>query len=179
VSEPRKRPTHSNSPAATITASRAQAEWKVPTLRQGRRRAALGRGLALAGTLVAVGVVIALIVSWANDGNTTLRVAQTTPTVTLPAVKPATSAAAAAPAAKPAVRARRCDPIFGGGTPHAVTSTARDGNPAGCGEAHSVLLTALNGEGTGVGGWHCTTRPNGQTLAMCTSAGGRRIVARD
>jgi hypothetical protein len=136
--------------------------------------------LALAGTLVAVGVVIALIVSWANDGNTTLRVAETTPTVTLPAVRPATSAPpAATPAAKSTVRARSCDPIFGGGTPHAVTSTARDGDPAGCGEAHSVLLTALNGVGTGVGGWHCTTRPNGQTLAVCTSAGGRRIVARE
>jgi hypothetical protein len=165
-----------------ITASRARAEWKVPTLRQGGRRAALGRWIALAGTLVAVGAVIALIMSWANDGTTTLNVAQTTPTETLPAVKPAAPATAPAPApttARPAVRARRCDPIFGGGTPHPVTSSARDGDPVGCGEAHSVLLAALNGGATGVGGWHCTTSPNGQILAACTSTGGRRIVARD
>lgn len=176
MSEPHKRP------SPVITASRARSEWKVPTLRPGRRRAALGGWFALAGTLVAVGVVIALIVSWASDSSPTLQVARTTPTETLPAVKPAASASPAASVAsapEPKVHARRCDPIFGGGTPHPVTSSARDGDPAGCDKAHSVLLAALNRESSGVGGWQCTTRPNGQTLAVCSAAGGRRIVARD
>jgi hypothetical protein len=190
--KPTRSPERRPAEQPVITASRARATSKAPTLRPGRRRAALGRWFALAGTLVAVGVVIALIVSWANDGNTSLRVSETTPTTTTPAGSkprrapaptPAPAAAAPAPAAaapaKPSARTLRCDPIFGGGVPHAVTSSARDGDPAGCGEAHSVLLTALNGGSTSVGGWRCTTRPNGQTLAACTSAGGRRILARE
>jgi hypothetical protein len=166
-----------------IAASRARATSKAPTLRPGRGRAALGRWFALAGTLVAVGVIIALIVGWANDGGTSLRVAETTPTATTPAGSGPRTAAPAAPAAatpaKPNARTLRCDPIFGGGVPHQVTSSATDGDPVGCGEAHSVLLAALNGGDTSVGDWQCTTRPNGQTLAACTSAGGRRILARD
>lgn len=124
----------------------------------GRR---FGQWLALAGTGVAVAVVVALVVSWPNNGDQTLSIAGT------------------APAAKADVRVRGCGPIFGGGVPHRVTSSGRPAPPAGCSEAHSVLLAALNGGDTRVAGWHCARGPNARTLEVCTSAGGRRVAARN
>ena len=100
-------------------------------------------------------------------------------TAAVPAV---TEPSAAAPPAKPVVRASKCDPIIGSGTAnsgktYAVTSSAKDGDPADCGEAHSVLLSALQGGGTTIGDWTCKTNPSGSVIATCTSTGGRSIRA--
>jgi hypothetical protein len=80
------------------------------------------------------------------------------------------------------VRTSKCDPIIGSGSANSgkiydVTSTAKDGDPAGCAQAHSVLLSALQGQGTTIGGWTCKTDPGGTTVASCTSTGGRSIQA--
>jgi len=58
-----------------------------------------------------------------------------------------------------------------------VTSSAKDGGPAHCGEAHDVLLSALQGSGTTIGDWTCKTDPSGDPVASCTSTGGRSIQA--
>jgi hypothetical protein len=129
---------------------------------EGRGRG-LGRWLALVGVAIAVAVIVELVVSWPSGARTSL--SENAP-------------AAGSAAARPALRARACDPIFGGGIPHQVRSVAGAGAPVGCGAAHSVLLAALNGGGASVGGWHCVRRPNERTLEACTS-GGRRVAARD
>jgi hypothetical protein len=169
------------------TALAAKAEATEPSLRPARRRST-ARWLAVAGILAAAVVVVVLIVSGGDDDNTT--VADTTPATT-PAVTTPTAAATApagttpsavTPAAKPVVRSSNCDPIIGSGTANSgktyeVTSTAKDGDPAGCGEAHSVLLSALQGGGTTIGDWTCKTAPSGSPVASCTSTGGRTIQA--
>ena len=146
-------------------------------LSRGRFAAFLAVGALLA---VAVVVVIVVITSGGSDENATVADTATTPTT--PAATSAAPATGSAPAAAPASQARQveqCDPIFGNGVPHAVTSSARAGQTlTGCGEAHSVLLAALNGQAASVGGWNCVNRPNARTLATCTS-GGRTITARD
>jgi hypothetical protein len=156
----------------------------IGAMEPGSRGGGLGQWFALAGAVVAVGVIVALVVSWPNGGSDTLSTSQTPPMPTgeaagaaSPAPRATTPAATAG--AQPVVRVRSCEPIFGGGVPHQVTSSARRGAPAGCDEAHSVLLASLNRDSTGVGGWHCTQGPNGGTLEACTSGGGRRIAARD
>jgi hypothetical protein len=131
----------------------------------------LGQWLALLGASVAIGVVIALVVSWPDTGGRTLSISQTPPT----SPKEAASSAAAAPH----VRVRTCDPIFGGGAPHGVSTFAARAAPASCDAAHAVLLAALNRGSASVGDWHCVSRPNQRTLEACTSSGGRRIAARD
>jgi hypothetical protein len=130
--------------------------------------------------------VIVVIASGGDDDNNPT-VADTTPatiptpTATGPALT-TPAAPAAAPAAKPVVRTARCDPIIGSGTAnsgtsYAVTSSAKDGDPADCGEAHNVLLSALQGSGTTIGDWTCKTDPSGDPIASCTSTGGRSIQA--
>jgi hypothetical protein len=132
-------------------------------------------------------VALILILSGNDDDNMSVNTGSTPTAVALTpkqtSTSPAKSPPVAAPAAKPAARTASCDPIVGSGTQnsgktYAVTSSATDGNPAGCAEAHSVLLSALNGGDSTIGGWHCTTQPSGPTIASCTSAGGRRIRAR-
>jgi hypothetical protein len=125
----------------------------------------LGQWVGLAGAAVAVAVIVVLVVSWPNHEVPAANLAQTS------------APAEAATPAKGRVRVRSCGPIFGGGSPHRVTSSGTAAAPAGCGEAHSVLLSALNGGGSTVGGWHCTGAGGG-ALERCTSAGGRRIMAR-
>jgi hypothetical protein len=143
-----------------------------------------GQWFALAGAAVAVAVIVALVASWPSAGDG-LDVAPKAPMPTADAAAStgggaiAKAGSPAAATAKPVIRVRGCEPIFGGGVPHQVSSAARGASPAGCGEAHSVLLDALNGGETNIGAWHCARNPNGRTLAACTSAGGRRIVARD
>jgi hypothetical protein len=137
-----------------------------------QQRAGLGQWIALAGAAVAVAVIIALVASWPSHTHRTVGASSASDA---PA---AAEAAPAARAAEPAARVRHCDPVYGGGIPHRVTSSAGGGAPAGCGEAHSVLLGSLNGSSR-VGAWHCTRSPDRDTLEACTSAGGRRIVARD
>jgi hypothetical protein len=144
----------------------------MPAMRPGNQRGGPGQWLALAGTAVAVAVVVALLVSWPSHGSKALDIAPATPNAAAAPDSGATSA-------KPNVRVHVCDPIFGGGVAHRVTSSASDGAPAGCGMAHSVLLASLNAVDNRIGGWHCVSRPNGRTLAACTSMGGRRIVARN
>jgi hypothetical protein len=147
----------------------------MPAMRPGNQRGGLGQWLALAGTAVAVAVVVALLVSWPSHSTEALDTAPANPN----AAAGSDSGATAPPAAKPNVRVHGCDPIFGGGVAHRVASSASDGAPAGCGVAHSVLLSSLNAGNDRVGGWHCVSRPNDRTLAACTSTGGRRIVARN
>lgn len=126
-----------------------------------------------------------LISSGGDDNNSTVAAdttPATTPTVPAAAAPAVTTPAAAAPVAKPVVRTEKCDPIIGsgsanGGKTYPVTSSAKDGNPAGCGEAHSVLLSALQGSGTTVGDWTCKRNPSGSPIASCTSTGGRSIQA--
>jgi hypothetical protein len=133
--------------------------------------------------------VIVLIATGGSDNSST-SVADTTPattptatSTTAIATSPAvTSPSAAVPAAKPVVRSQSCDPIIGSGTANSgktydVTSTAKDGDPAGCSEAHSVLLSALQGQGTTIGAWTCKTNLSGSPIASCTSTGGRSIQA--
>jgi hypothetical protein len=130
--------------------------------------------LAVAGVAVAIGASVALVASWPSAGNGTPSVPRT---VSLPSAGGATPPATRS--AHGAVTIRSCAPIFGGGAPHAVTSTASGGAAAGCRKAHSVLLQALNGGGADVGEWRCARSPGGRTLEACSSAGGRRIAARD
>jgi hypothetical protein len=169
------------------TAATAKAQATGPNLRPGRRRS-YGRWVAIAGLAAAVVVVILLISSGGDDNSNNATVADTTPATTpvVPAgaaTAPAVTApSAAAPVAKPVVRAQKCDPIIGSGTANSgktydVTSTAKDGDPAGCSEAHSVLLSALQGQGTTIGAWTCKTNPSGSPIASCTSTGGRSIQA--
>jgi hypothetical protein len=144
-------------------------------------------GVLLLGAAAVVALI--LILSGSNDENTSVNTGSTptavalTPSQTSPSQPKAKAPPAAAPATKPATRTARCDPIVGSGTQnsgktYAVTSSATDGDPAGCAEAHSVLLSALNGAGNTIGNWHCTTQPSGPTIASCTSVGGRKIQAR-
>jgi hypothetical protein len=144
----------------------------MPAVGRAQRRVGPGEWIALAGAAVAVAVIIALVASWPRHTHRTVGAAEANSAPDTPAAAPAP------PAAKPAAHVRHCDPIYGGGVPHPVTSSAGRGAPAGCGEAHSVLLDSLSG-GNSVGRWHCTSGPDRGTLAACTSAGGRRIVARD
>ena len=166
------------------TAAAAKAEATAPSLRPGRSPS-YGRWAAIAGLLAAIVVVILLVTGGDDDNNT--KVADTTPAttpVTPTATAPAltTPSAAAAPTAKPVVRSENCEPIIGSGTAnsgksYAVTSSAKDGDPAACGEAHDVLLSALQGSGTTIGDWTCKTDPSGDPVASCTSTGGRSIKA--
>ena len=154
----------------------------LPAMGSDKRGAGVGQWFALAGTVVAVAVIVALVASWPSHGDRTLSVAETAPAAdaaTVAAPARAGSAPSAAPSAKRDVHVRSCGSIFGAGVPHRVMSSATAGAPAGCGEAHSVLLAALNGGGASVAGWHCARSPDGRTLEACTSAGGRRITARD
>jgi O-antigen ligase len=182
---PKPAPTPERRPAqqSVITASRAPANSTFAAWPPSRRRSALRRWLALAGTLVAVGVVIALIVSRpndSNDSNDSNRIAET-PTAATPEGATATPApAVASTPAKPEVPVRRCNPIIGlpSGRSYTVVSSARNGDSAGCGEARSVLLAALNRGDTSVGDWHCTSRPSDRIFEACTAATGRRILVR-
>ncbi|HSR22658.1 MAG TPA: hypothetical protein VLW53_03840 [Candidatus Eisenbacteria bacterium] len=185
------KPAEAKASATGKTASVAKAEATAPSLRPGRRRGRAGRVVAVIGVLVAAAVAVILLVSGGGSSSKNSSVAATTPTTiptvttppaTAPAVTTPTTAAPAVapPTGKPAVRVQRCAPIIGSGASNSgksypVTSTAKDGGPAPCGEAHSVLLAALNGASTG--GWHCTTQPSGSTIATCTSTGGRTIRA--
>jgi hypothetical protein len=135
--------------------------------------------------LAAVVVVIIVIASGGDDDNNAT-VADTTPATTPAATPPALTSPSAGtpaePAAQPVVRTEKCDPIIGSGTvnggkTYEVISSAKDGDPAACGEAHSVLLSALQGQGTTIGDWSCKTNPSGTTVATCTSTGGRSIQA--
>jgi hypothetical protein len=143
--------------------------------------------------LVLVGLVVGGILLFTggddNGKNATVATsgstAPTAPTTSAPAVTAPTTPATPPPAAapppkpKPATKGEKCDPIFEGSTPHAVTSSAKGGTaPASCTEAHSVLLTALNSKSATVGSWHCVAQPNNATLAQCKS-GGRTITAAD
>jgi hypothetical protein len=136
-------------------------------------------------------VAVVLIASGGDDNNDTT-VADTTPATT-PA-PPADTATSSTPpvttpstdpsASKQLVRTSKCDPIIGSGTANGgktyeVTSSAKDGDPAACGEAHSVLLSALQGGGTTIGRWTCKIDPAGTIVASCTSStGGRSIQAK-
>jgi hypothetical protein len=175
--------------AEAKTAAAAKAAAAAPSLRPGKRRS-YGRLAAVLGLIAAVVVVIVLIASGGDDNNnasvanTTPATTPTVPAETAPAVTAPSAAApaAAAPAAKPVVRTEKCDPIIGSGTAnsgqsYAVTSSAKDGDPAPCGEAHDTLLSALQGSGTTIGAWTCKTDPSGDPVASCTSTGGRTIVA--
>jgi hypothetical protein len=130
-------------------------------------------------------VIVVIASGGDDDNNATVADASpaTTPTPTATAPALTTPAApAATPAAKPVVRTEKCDPIVGSGTAnsgqtYAVTSSAKDGDPADCGEAHDVLLSALQGSGTTIGDWACKTDPSGDPIASCTSTGGRSIQA--
>jgi putative inorganic carbon (hco3(-)) transporter len=170
---------------SVIRASSPRAKSMVTAPPPNRRRTTLRRWLAVAGTLVAIGVALALIVSWGNDGNDgndSTRFAEAAPSAATPERAAATpvSAVPSAPA-KPEVPVRSCDPIIGhpSGSAYAVISSARDGDSAGCGEARSVLLAALNRGDASVGDWDCTNKPSDRILEACTAAGGRRIVVRN
>jgi hypothetical protein len=63
------------------------------------------------------------------------------------------------------------------GTKYAVTTFARDGNPADCAKAQSIVLSVLSGGGPTIGGWRCTIDPAGPTIATCISAEGAKIWA--
>jgi hypothetical protein len=171
--------------APVRTAVDAKAAATTPSLRPGgSRRGSIGRWLAIGALLAAVVVVIIVIASGGDDNNTTIAdtTPAKTPTATSPAVTSPSAGTPAAPAGQPAVRTEKCDPIIGSGTvnggkTYEVTSSAKDGDPADCGEAHSVLLSTLQGQGTTIGDWSCKTNPSGTTVASCTSTGGRSIQA--
>ncbi len=167
------------------TAAAAKAEATKPSLRPGRSRS-YARWAAI-GALVAAAVVASVLISSGGDDDNA-SVADTIPattpeTPTATVASPAlTTPSAAAPVAKPVVRTENCDPIIGSGTANGgrtypVTSSAKDGDPAGCGQAHDVLLSALQGSGTTIGDWACKTDPSGDPVASCTSTGGRWIQA--
>jgi hypothetical protein len=152
------------------------------------RRRGLGAPVFIGALLIAVAAVVALIMilTASDDENTTVDTTSTPPAIALtPSETGATQDKAqppAEPAGEPTTRTASCDPIIGSGAAnqgrsYAVTSTATDGDPAGCAEARSVLLAALNGGGTTIGDWRCTTDPNGPTIASCSSVGGRKIQA--
>ncbi len=128
-------------------------------------------------------MVVIVLISSGGDDNSNASVADTNPTTpTATAISPAVTTPSAAPVAKPVVRTEKCDPIIGSGTANsgktsAVTSSAKDGGPADCGEAHDVLLSALQGSGTTIGDWTCKTDPSEDPVASCTSTGGRSIQA--
>src|SRR5829696_7817443 len=170
--------------AQTKTARAAKAEATAPSLRPGRRRS-YGRWAAVAGLLAAVVVVIVLIANGGSDDNDTT-VADTMPATTASATATSAAAtpapAAAVPAANSLVRTEKCEPIIGRGTANSgqtyeVTSSAKDGDPAGCGEAHDILLSALQESGTSIGDWSCKTDSSGDPIASCTSTGDRSIQA--
>ena len=203
----RKTPARKSAATSKTTKSQAETlgEWKVPEtpraaealaasrpvapiLRADRRSG--GRMATLVGVLLlgsAAVVALLLILSGNNDENASLNTGSTptavalTPSQTSPS--PAKAPPPAAPVANPTARTTRCHPIVGSGTQNSgktypVTSSATDGDPAGCAQAHAILLSALNGSGGTIGDWHCTTQPSGPTIASCTSAGGRKIQAR-
>jgi hypothetical protein len=89
------------------------------------------------------------------------------------AAKPTSPSPKAAP--NPNRQVVSCNPIFGNGVPHPVTSSA-SGTPASCAEAHSVLLSALNSKSRQVNTWRCVTHTSGGTIAVCKS-GTRKVVA--
>ena len=97
---------------------------------------------------------------------------------------PAHIVSRAEPAGSLAAGSARCDPIIGSGMAnsgrkYAVTTFARDGNPADCARAQSIVLSALNGGGPTIGEWRCTIEPAGPTIATCISADGAKIWAHD
>ena len=97
-------------------------------------------------------MVVIVLISSGGDDNSNASVADTNP------------------------RSSAAEPLNSGKT-YAVTSSAKDGGPAHCGEAHDVLLSALQGSGTTIGDWTCKTDPSGDQVASCTSTGGRSIQA--
>jgi len=151
-------------------------------------RRAGGIPVFIGGLLLAAAAAVALVLILSgNDESVGIQTSSTPTAVALTPRETSTTAApspppAAPPTPKPATRSTNCDPIIGSGTAnsgrsYAVTSSATDGDPAGCGEAHSVLLSALNGGGATIGEWHCRTQPSGPTIASCTAAAGRKIKA--
>ena len=153
-------------------------------VRSRNRGGGLGQWLAVLGASVAIGVAIALVVSWPHTGGGTLSLSKTPPSSPREVASSVTAAphpapVAGTPAAKRDERVHTCDPIFGGGAPHRVTTSATRAAPASCDAAHAVLLAALNAGSASVGDWHCVSRPNQRTLEACMSSGGRRIAARD
>jgi hypothetical protein len=157
----------------------------VATPRRGRG----GVPVFIGGLLLAAAAAVALVLILSgNDESVGIQTSSTPTAVALTPRETSTTPAqspppAATPAPKPAIRSANCDPIIGSGTANSghsyrVTSSAAEGDPAGCAEAHSVLLSALSGGGTTVNEWHCTTNPSGPTIATCTSTGGRKIRAR-
>jgi hypothetical protein len=168
------------------TATRAKAESPGPSLRPGRNRDGMIRGIAVGALLLVVAVAVFLIATSGGDdegdavtsAETTIET--TTPTETAP--EPTTEAVPAAPAApapapEQARQVENCQPILGNGAPFPVTSSASGGTePASCTEARSVLLTALNQQATTVEDWRCVIDLTAQTVGVCKS-GGRTIQA--
>jgi hypothetical protein len=154
------------------------------------RRSGLGAGapVFIGALLIAVAGVVTLIMilTSGDEENTTVDTSPPPAIALTPGeagVTPDKAQPPAEPGSEPATRTASCEPIIGSGAAnsgktYAVTSSATDGDPAGCGEARSVLLSALNGGGTTIGEWSCTTDPSGPTIASCTSEGGRKILAR-
>jgi hypothetical protein len=125
-----------------------------------------------------------MILSGGDDENTTVETPP--PSIALTPSEPgATPDGDQAPAqsGEPATRTASCDPIIGSGggnqgRSYAVTSVAKDGDPASCTQARSILLSVLNGGGTTIGDWRCTTDLSASTIASCSAEGGRKIQAR-
>lgn len=158
-------------------ARQAAAEATTPSLRPPRGRTPWIVPAMIGILLAGVGIVVILIATsgGGSDNNPGGAAAPEPAAPVVPA--PVAPPAAAKPKPKPAAQVQNCDPIFGGGASHDVTSSAKAGaQPASCSEAHSVLLTALNSKAAKVGSWHCVAQPNGKTLASCTS-GKQTVVA--
>jgi diguanylate cyclase (GGDEF)-like protein len=133
-------------------------------------------GALLIAAVAAAGILI--VSGGSDDTNPVVGATITTPgnsATTSPAPAPA-APPAVQPTPPPAQKVEHCDPIFQGGAPYPVTSSALPGgpHPAGCEEAHAVVLAVLNNGASDVGDWHCVTRPVTGTLAICRS--GRRVV---
>jgi type IV secretory pathway VirB10-like protein len=169
------------------TATRAKAEPPGPSLRPGRNRDGMIRGIAVGALLLVVAVAVFLIATSGDDDegdavtSAEATIETTTPTETAPepTVTEAAPAAPAAPAPAPeqARQVENCQPILGNGAPFPVTSSASGGTePASCTEARSVLLTALNQQATTVEDWRCVIDLTAQTVGVCKS-GGRTIQA--
>ena len=163
------------------SATRAKAETPGPSLRPGRNRDGVIRGVGVGALLVVVAVAVFLIVTSGDDdeNGAVISAETTTATETAPEQPTVTEAAPAAPGPAPeqARQVENCQPILGNGAPFPVTSSARGGTePASCTEARSVLLTALNQQATTVEDWRCVIDLTAQVVGVCKS-GGRTIQA--
>jgi hypothetical protein len=158
----------------------AAAESTAPSLRPAGRRTGWMVPAMIGVLLVGIGIVVILVAtSGSDDNNTSNGSVAPPPPIAEPVapVAPPASSAKPKPKPAPAAQVQHCQPIFGGGAAHSVTSSAKGGaSPASCSEAHSVLLTALNNRTASVGSWRCQAQPSSGTLASCTS-GKRTIVA--